>query len=125
MNTIADEIKIRKAREEDLAVLHKFEQGVIEEERNFDPTLKKEQTVYYDLKEMIHSPRTELVVAEINNKVIASGYARIEKSKDYLQHERHAYLGFMFVVPEFRGKGINKAIIETLTNWARLQNVNE
>ena len=60
----------------------------------------------------------EMVVAEIDNRIIASGYARIDKSKPFLKHSHHAYLGFMYVVPEFRGQGINKKIMDVLKNWA-------
>jgi GNAT superfamily N-acetyltransferase len=31
----------------------------------------------------------------------------------------------MYVLPEYRGKGINKKIIEHLKNWASLQNIKE
>ncbi|SRR5258706_3363917 len=120
-----DQINIRKAILTDLPQLYVFEQNIIQAERSFDPTLKKEDTHYYDLKEMISDPNVQLVIAELENKIIASGYARIENSKSYLQHKQHAYLGFMYVVPEQRGKGINKRIIEVLQDWAVSQNVSE
>jgi ribosomal protein S18 acetylase RimI-like enzyme len=120
-----DQIKIRKALLSDLEELYIFEQNIIEAERPFDPTLKRESTNYYDLKEMITASNVEVVVAELNDKIIASGYARIERSKAYLQHSNHAYLGFMYVLPEYRGKGINKGIIEALKTWTREQKVTE
>ena len=103
-----NEIKIRKASLIDLGQLLVFEQELIKTERPFDPTVKPDPVNYYDLKAMLSSPHIEMVVAEVNNKVIASGYARIDRSKPYLKHSHHAYLGFMYVVPEFRGQGINK-----------------
>ncbi|HLG39155.1 MAG TPA: GNAT family N-acetyltransferase [Chitinophagaceae bacterium] len=120
-----DPIKIRTASLSDLEQLHIFEQNLIQAERPFDPTLKKEHTHYYDLKEMITASHIELVVAELNDKIVGSGYARIEKSKPYLQHTHHAYLGFMYVLPEYRGKGINQKIIEVLKNWATSQGLTE
>ncbi len=30
------------------------------------------------------------------------------------KHERYAYLGFMYVHPDYRGKGVNSKIIEGL-----------
>jgi ribosomal protein S18 acetylase RimI-like enzyme len=74
---------------------------------------------------MIVAPHIELVVAEFDNKIIGSGYARLENSKHYLQHSKHAYLGFMYVDPNYRGKGVNQKIIEALKNWTVLQNVTE
>lgn len=118
-------IFIRPAKLNDLSVLLEFEQGVIEAERPFDSTLKREATRYYDIEEMIRAPHIELLVAELNGEVVGSGYARIEEAKPYLQHRQHAYLGFMFVRPEHRGKGINQQIIEALKKWAVKQSVTE
>ncbi len=119
------EIIIRKALLKDLNTLLRFEQGVIAAERPFDSTLKKGHIHYYDLEEMIAAPHIELVVAEQDDMLIGSGYARIEKAKHYLQHNHHAYLGFMYTDPEHRGKGVNKKIIDTLKDWAATQNITE
>jgi ribosomal protein S18 acetylase RimI-like enzyme len=120
-----NEIKIRKASIVDLGQLLAFEQDLIKTERPFDPTVKPDPVNYYDLKAMLTDPQIEMVVGELDNKVIASGYARIDRSKPYLKHNRHAYLGFMYVLPEYRGKGVNKKIMDVLKNWAAAQNINE
>ncbi len=119
------EVTIRKAALIDIETLLVFEQGVIEAERNIDTTLKSEKIFYYDLKTMIESPNVELVVAELHNELIASGYARIEKSKARYNYERYALLGFMYVVPSYRGRGLNKKIIDYLIGWARKQEITE
>ncbi len=116
---------IRKATLNDLETLIRFEQGVIEAERPFDSTLKKEFTHYYDLEEMIKLSSVEVVVAELDGEIVGSGYARIENSKPYLKHKQHVYLGFMYVDPNHRGKEINKKIIEALKDWASSQNIPE
>ena len=120
-----NEIKIRKASLLDLEQLLSFEQDLIKTERPFDPTVKPDPVNYYDLKAMLTSPHIEMVVAELNNKVIASGYARIDKSKPYLKHSHYAYLGFMSVVPEYRGQAINWKIMDVLKDWAAAQNITE
>jgi len=120
-----EQIKIRKALPNDLAQLLIFEQHIIEAERPFDSTLKRQDTNYYDLEQMLTAPNVFVAVAELENRIIGSGYARIEKSKEYNQHIHHGYLGFMFVLPEHRGKGVNKMIIDTLKEWVTAQNVNE
>lgn len=119
------EIKIRKASMVDLGQLLAFEQDLIKMERPFDPTIKPNPVNYYDLKSMLTSPLAEVVVAETGDKIIASGYARIDRSKPFLKHSNHAYLGFMYVLPEYRGQGINKRIIDALKNWAAIQNITE
>lgn len=120
-----DNIIIRKAELKDLDTLLKFEQGVISAERPFDPTLKTGHTNYYDIEKMIAATHIELLVAELNNELIGSGYARIETAKPYLQHTQHAYLGFMYVEPQHRGKGVNKMIMDALAAWSLSQNITE
>ena len=120
-----NEINIRKASLNDLEQLLAFEQDLIRTERPFDPTIKADPVNYYDLKGMLTAAHVEVVIAETDNKIIASGYARIDNSKSFLKHEKHAYLGFMYVLPEFRGKGLNKRIIDNLKNWAASQHINE
>lgn len=120
-----NDLIIRQATPSDKPTLLQFEQGVIEAERPYDPTLRREDTIYYDIDEMIRSPHTELLVAEVNGELAGCGYARIESSKQYLQHRQHAYLGFMYVTPQHRGKGINQKIVEALKDWSRVQGVHE
>ena len=116
---------IRKATAADLEILFVFEQGVVRAERPFDATLKQDPVNYYDLEGMITDDEVELVVAVSGTRIVGSGYARIEPAKPYLQHNRHAYLGFMYVEPDFRGKGVNNMVIDVLAVWAVSRNVYE
>jgi len=120
-----DAITTRSATLQDLGTLLRFEQGVIAAERPFDPTLKPDPNHYYNIPEMIAAAHIELLVAEYKAEIIGSGYARIEDAKHYLQHARHAYLGFMYVEPSYRGKGVNQKIIAALNKWAHSQDITE
>ena len=122
---LMNQFVIRTAILSDLPALLQFEQGVISAERPFDPTLGKGEIHYYDLELMIHAPHIQLLVAELDGELIASGYARIEEAKPYLEHTKHAYLGFMYTRPEHRGKGVNQKIIEALKEWAVSKNMSE
>lgn len=117
---------IRPATLHDIPTLLKFEQGVINAERPFDPTLIAGDIKYYDLELFITSPDVEFLVAEIDGELVGSGYARIKQSeKVYFDFERFAYLGFMYVLPQYRGRGINQAIIEELKKWSLKQGLTE
>ena len=116
---------IRTATLDDLETLYRFEQGIILAERPFDPTLAKDPISYYDLKELVLAEGTEVVVAVIDGIIIASAYAQIREAKDYLDHQRYAYLGFMFVEPKHRGKAVNGAIIIALEKWIKQQGISE
>ena len=74
---------------------------------------------------MLRHAHVHVVVAEAGDEILGSGYARIEDSKPYLKHQQHAYLGFMFVRPDYRGKGVNQKVIEALQEWAISQNITE
>lgn len=116
---------IRKAAIEDIPILLEYEQGLISAERPFDPTLRQGKIHYYDLEKMIAADHIEIVVGEIDSEIVACGYARIEKAKHYLTHDEHAYLGFMFVHPGHRGKGLNAQIMTALTDWVKSKGLKE
>lgn len=116
---------VRTARLEDLKVLLEFEQGIIQAERPMDPTLAPDPISYYDIAEMINSYNAEVIVVEYDSEVIASGYAKVKRALHYLDHEHYSYLGFMYTIPEFRGKGINKLIIDALRSWSAAKGLKE
>ena len=74
---------------------------------------------------MIGADDVQILVAECDGKLVGSGYARIEPAKDYLKYRRYAYLGFMYVRPQFRGRGVNKMIVEGLKQWCLEKYINE
>ncbi|MCJ8315074.1 MAG: GNAT family N-acetyltransferase, partial [Saccharospirillaceae bacterium] len=86
----------RKAIIADLPILLQLEQKVIEAERPFNSAIKSEQTMYYDVEQLIVNDDTYMLVVQLKDSIIATGYAQIRESKVSLIHETHAYLGFMF-----------------------------
>ena len=116
---------IRKAIPDDLGILLDFEQGLINVERPMDPTIQEGEISYYDIGEFIRSKDAEVIVAEFNGEIVASGYARIKDDRHYLKHDKQGYLGFMFVTDPHRGKGLNKLIIEKLIQWCQSKGVFE
>ncbi len=119
------EIEIRKALESEIDVLLDFEQGIVEAERPFDDSLKEGEIHYYDLIELIRSDKAEVLVAVVNGEAVGSGYAKILTAKPYKKFSEYAYLGYMYVKPEFRGLGVNQKILQSLVNWAKEQGLTE
>lgn len=118
-------LTIRLATLKDLDVLLAFEQELIISERPFDETIKPAPVSYYDLKEYVQREDVAVVVAESEGRVISSGYALAKRAREYLDHDEYAYLGFMYTVPEYRGKGVNAEIVAYLKNWARDRGLRE
>jgi len=123
--SMTDEIRIRQATENDLPTLLLMEQGVITAERPYDPTIKQDPVTYYDLMALLQNEKALVIVAEYKNKIIGSGYALEKMARPYLNHKAYAYLGFMYILPEFRGKGVNALIINELKNWSNDMGYNE
>ena len=115
----------RPAQKSDLHVLLTFEQGIIDAERPYDPTLKEGPISYYDLASFITASDVEVLVAEMDGQVIASGYIKIEAGKDYHKHDRYGYIGFVYVRPEYRGKGVVQQIMNGLNDWAKSKGISE
>ncbi|WP_247684687.1 GNAT family N-acetyltransferase [Pseudoalteromonas luteoviolacea] len=116
------EILIRTASVEDKATLLNLEQAVVDAERPFNAQIKP-AAHYYNLNDLLNSTDSHVVVAEHNGTVIATGYVQIRQSKPSLVHEKHGYLGFMYVSPEFRGQALNQRIIQNLIAWAESKGI--
>lgn len=119
-----DKITVRKATEQDLVQLKEFEQGVIVAERPFEPQLRGDPIHYYDLNTLIAADNVHLIVAQLGDEIVASGYVRIEKAKPYMRYGFFGYIGFIFVKKEQRGKGIVELILKELEHWTAAQGVN-
>lgn len=120
-----DNVIFRLATKSDLPTLLQFEQGIISYERPFNPTIRAKEVTYYDIGTFIDSPDAEVIVGTVNGEIIASGYALIKPAAPQFKYKTYVHLGFMYVRPAYRGKGINQLLIKELTNWAKKQGVFE
>lgn len=118
-------IKIRVAVPNDLKILKEFEQEVIRYERAFAKNLKQDPIVYYELEDYIERSDVQVLVATLERKPVGSGYAMIKDSETFKTPEKYAYLGFMYVIPDQRGKGINRLIINELLKWVKEKKLTE
>ena len=102
---MTNRMHIRSAKHSDLPTLLRFEQGIVTAERPYDHTLKPDPISYYDIASMLDAPDCEVAVAELDGQLIGSGYAQRKASRHYLEPEFHAFIGFLYVDPDYRGKG--------------------
>lgn len=125
MNRAIENVVVRPATLSDLRDLKAFMQQLVDAERPFNSTLKEGEIVYYDIEELIADQKTVLMVADCDGRLIGCGYAQIRTAKEYVKHQSYGYLGFMFVDPEFRGKGIGALLLANLKKWILSQGVTE
>lgn len=118
-------IKVRPASLDDLPTLLDFEQGIIKAERPHDHLLKPDPISYYDIGEMIEAEDAEVMVVEVGGELVASGYAKVKRSRHYTSPDWHAFLGFMFVRESHRGQGINRILLDALLDWSRQRGLTE
>ncbi len=118
-------VQIRDAIPADLKILLQFEQEIIKAERPYDPTLAPDPINYYDIGAYIVDDGVKVLVAEVEGHIVASGYALKKKALHYLDHEWYGYLGFMYTLPEYRGRGINQQITQKLVAWCRKNGLTE
>lgn len=116
---------IRAAIDSDINTLKKLEQAVINAERPLNSVIKETDAKYYNLEALISDTNTLLVVGEIYNQIVATGYVQLRTSKQQLKHQRHGYLGFMYVTPDKRGQGLNQQLMTHLIDWAKAQHVTD
>ncbi len=114
---------IREAATNDIPVLLDLEQQVVEFERQYNPSIRSKDVYYYDLSQLIESNESQLLVGEKDGQIIATGYASIRESKASVEHTIHSYIGFMYVAPEHRGKGISQQIMDCLIKWSQTQGI--
>lgn len=118
-------MNFRTATLADLPTLLTLEQGVVDAERPFNANIKAKDAFYYDIEALITSDQAQLLVVEEAGEIIACGYSKICTSKDQLDHDQHAYLGFMYVSPAHRGKGLNAQVMQRLIDWSQSRGIKD
>ncbi len=110
---------IRPATHADIPRLRQYERDLIEIERAFDPDLLPEGLTYYDLQALVDNSDSQLLVAVADESILACGYAQMRDAKPIYHHQQVAYVGFLYVAPDARGRGMVQHIIDELTEWSR------
>ena len=122
--TKSSKLQFRAATLDDIATLRRFEQGVVVAERNFTDRLIQGDIQYYDMESLVSNESALMLIASDEGTDVGCGFARIEQDKAYFEPRTHAYLGCMYVDPNWRGQGIIQALIGELFDWAEERGVN-
>lgn len=94
-----------------------MEQNIIDSERPYDAYIRENEVTYYDIPALITDEDTFVAVLETDDQIVGCGYAQIRNSKACLCHDKHCYLGFIYLHSEHRGKALGQKIVESLKEW--------
>ena len=110
-------MKLREATIDDLPCLLELEQGIIESERPYDPFIKEKDVSYYDIPKLLSDSESIVMLMESNDGIVGCGYAQIRESKIYVTHDKHCYLGFIYLQAQYRGQALGQRILDALKEW--------
>lgn len=117
-------IKIRKAAINDLEDIQRLNQLLfIKEQREYDEKYNinwpyENDGIEYFSKELADSDRI-VFLARDDNKAIGYLAASSEQSSKYINNMKIAELDNMFVLDDYRGKGIGTQLVKNFKNWAK------
>jgi len=122
-------VTIRRATLKDFKSIQELVSLLIQREyKEWDKTLDlkwafKKRGVKY-LKKRIKDKKNSLVLVAIeDNKIVGCRVGAITKPEDYRIPEKYAEAEFMFVLPEFRNKGIGTKMINVFIKWCKERGV--
>jgi GNAT superfamily N-acetyltransferase len=111
---MSDKIHLRLATPQDVPVILTFIQGLAEYERLSDQVVataeKLQQTLFG------HKAYAEVVIAEYDSK--AAGFALFFHNYSTFLAKPGIYLEDLFVLPEYRGKGLGRVLLSYLAKLA-------
>ncbi|MBD3253115.1 GNAT family N-acetyltransferase [Candidatus Pacearchaeota archaeon] len=120
------DIKIRKAVEDDVKIILEFNQELFDYEyENFDKTLDCQwppnNKNYF--KNSINKDNSVALVAVDGKKVVGYLVGCLAESEDYRKISKIAEIDNMFVISEYRNKGVGSFLCEEFFNWVRSKGI--
>jgi ribosomal protein S18 acetylase RimI-like enzyme len=123
-------MKIRKATNKDLSQIielwkkyEKFEESLVDLDKH--PYVKKRKNAEKNMRanffRVIKSKKAEILIAEENKEIV--GFILISKSKsdDIHNFDFYGEMNYMYIKPEFRGKGIASEFFRQAKKWFKQQ----
>jgi ribosomal protein S18 acetylase RimI-like enzyme len=124
------DFKLRNANSSDIKTLDYFQNNIGIHERPLDSNIKRKGKIRYyalkDIKKIISSKNSKILIAEINGKPVGCGFGEIKKNHaNWSKFKYKGYIGMMFVEKEYRSKGIGTKILNTLLDWFEKRKVSD
>ncbi len=120
-------IKLRKAKQEDIKLLREFEQKLIEHERTVEKSLKQAgQMQYYDIDALINDKTSAtVIIAEVDQNPVGCGFGKIKENHPCYKNQYYGYIGLIYVDKNYRGNKICSRILDKIVQWFKEQNITD
>ena len=113
---------IRKAIYDDVKKLNELLTLLIQDEKQYDEGINDNFVVTNMYENYIEDKTKLILVAEEDNKIVGYLYGKLEESDETYKY-KVAILDALYVINEYRKKGIASALINEFKNWTKLNNV--
>lgn len=113
-STTTDNLIIKPATESDVPVIYEFIKGLADYERMADEVRATEESVRTNL--FGARPYAEVLLARLDGRPV--GFALFFHNFSTFVGKPGLYLEDLFVLPEYRGRGIGKALLVSLAKLA-------
>lgn len=92
-----------------------------EVDRRVIPAAVTQSEFVADFEQLLERPRSVAFVAEIGDSLAGFIAGNIERNLPDRLPEEHATVGYLWVEPGFRRRGLAKKLFEEVAGWARTQ----
>ncbi len=124
-------ITLKRADVSDFELVRSFEVELSEFERSLGVIDAKPQghvQFYSDeqLKKFLTNEDVYFLIAQVDGVSVGGGFCQITQNvATWDKHERHGYIGLIYVREAYRKKGIASKVTSELTSWAKSKGVKE
>ena len=116
-------IKIIEAKEEHIPTLGKLVMDFIKYTEDINPVFGAPETaqqviIEKNIRPAMKSKNSKIILAQDNERTIGYSYAVIiEPDPATAKRDKYGYIHDLFVIPEYRHKGIGKLLFDEILKW--------
>ena len=111
-------MEIRRAKVEEVSTLNQFLTMLIQDERQYDANIDENFVVTNMYENYIEDQNAILLVSIVDEKIVGYVFGKIEPPNNVVK-KREARLDALFVLPEYRNRGIARELVNELVKWAK------
>ena len=114
---------IRKAVQNDVKELNNLLTLLIRDEKQYDDSINEDFVVTNMYENYIYDERRYIIVIEDNKKVVGYLYGFL-KEEDATSTKNMCVIDALFILEEYRHKGLSNKLIEEFKKWAKKNKAN-